>query len=228
MDTGILFNGQLAEMFGLPAEQAVATEAPLLGAAVQLKRGVRGRHVCVLHAFIDAAAPVRLGEAEALSNIQSRNEVAPYAFVLKPSRALRGAVSQRNMVLANRALLRMSQAPLAGATTVDDDRAGAYSSLPLDGYERGFLPGVTWLAMSFNCAAVAAKAYTDYTLFLERDDAPEGQIANLQVDPARLVSLAIPARLFDAMRAPIERAMSLDDAPPPGQPPLPFTIVSGQ
>ena len=48
------------------------------------------------------------------------------------------------------------------------------------------------------------------------------------LDPARLVSLAIPARLFDAMRAPIERAMSLDDAPPPGQPPLPFTIVSGQ
>lgn len=228
MNTGFLYGTKLAELLGLPADQAAETQAPLLGAAVEIKRGVTGRHICVLHAFVDSSAPMRLGDAAAVSNAQSRRDVAPYAFIVKPARALRGALSQRTMALSNRALLRMAKAPPSGPTTVNQDSAGAYSSLPLDGYERDFVPGVTWLAMSFNCAAVAAKDYTHFALWLERSDGPEQMIANLKVDPAQMLALEIPARLFDAMKPAIDRAMASDDASAPAEPPLPFQIVPGR
>ena len=225
METGFIYGGRLAELFGLPVERAVDTREPLLGAAIELKTGVKGRHLCVLHAFVDDAAPIRLGDAPAMSNALSRRDVAPYAFIVKPARTLRGAIGQRTMALSNRALLRMAAAPLASATTVNQDAAGAYSSLPLDGYERSFVPGVSWLAMSFNCAAVAAKDYASFTLWLERSDGPEQLIANLRVDPATMVALDIPASLFDAMKPAVDRAMAFDDAHPPAEAPLPFRIV---
>lgn len=226
MSTGFLYGARLAELFGLPADQTVETQAPLLGAAVEIKRGVTGRHLCVLHAFIDSASPARLGSPAMASNIQSRRDIAPYAFIVKPARTLRGALSQRTLALSNRALLRMARAPLAAATTVNQDTAGAYSGLPLDGYERDFVPGVTWLAMSFNCAALEGKDYTHFSLWLERSDGPEQMILNLKVDPAQMLAIEIPARLFSGMKPAIERAMASDDASAPAEAPLPFQIIS--
>ena len=226
--TGFMYGPRLAGLLGLPDEQATDVAEPLLGAAVELRVGAKGRHLCVLHVFVDAAAPLRLPAAQSLSNLQSRRDVAPYLFMRKAAKSIRGALSQRMLALSNLALLRMAKSPVSAATTVNQDAEGAYSSLPLDGYERDFVPGVTWLAMSFNCAALEGKDYTRYSLWLERSDGPEQMILNLKVDPAQMLELQLPARLFDGMRPAIDRAMQVDDARPPAPPEAPYQIISGE
>ncbi len=200
IETGFSYSPALASKFGLPPDDAMQMQSPLLGAALQIKDGVRGGQICLLHVLFDASADVRLPTDSQMHAIGANAGQFPNAFLTRPETEIRRHIGDVDGMLANKAMFRYGRGELTEAITVGDDSGASYSSMPLDGYHREFVPGVSWLAMSLNCELAAHEDYTHASMFLETSASPSEMILNLHVDPARMVELRIPEALFDGMR----------------------------
>ena len=85
--------------------------------------------------------------------------------------------------------------------------------MPLNGYNREFVPGVGWLAMTINCELAAHEEYKYATLYIESNDSPNNMILNGQVNPSKMVEFQIPQVLVEGMRSSLRAAT---DEPPGG------------
>jgi hypothetical protein len=54
------------------------------------------------------------------------------------------------------------------AITASQDASTAYVSMPLDGYHKKLVPGVSWLVMSSNCFLAARQYFKQISMFLRR------------------------------------------------------------
>ncbi len=223
----LVYGAELADLFGLPAQHAVDIGAPLLGAALEIDRGPRGGHLCRVHALVRSDAGLRLPAEDSLSLIAAGRSNAPFAFVRKPAKTMRKSLARVANALSNRAILRLSDAPIGGRVKISDDDEATYTSMPLDAFEREFVPGVDWFSMSFGCALLATQKYRQHVLWVERDDGEPDRILNLDLDPAQMVGLNIPRVLFDSMQPAVQAAQAADDADYPSTPPEPvFDVVT--
>lgn len=137
---------------------ALLLQAPLLGAAIEIKEGISGK-VCLLHILYGAKIDIRLPEAQTIQVLGLNIDVFPNGFLERPDGEIRKSFSAQIGTLANRALFRYGIDALEGEATSGKDTNGSYSSMPLNGYSREFVPGVGWLAMSINCELAAREEY---------------------------------------------------------------------
>ena len=205
METGFSYSTELAAKFGLPADDAIPLRAPLLGAAIEIKDGIAGK-VCVLHALYDASIDIRLPEAGSMQALGSNMDVFPNGFMRRPDKDVRKFFAAQVGALANRAMFRYGKNALEGGATAGDDANGSYTSMPLNGYNREFVPGVGWLAMSINCELAAHEEYTHAALYVESNASPSDMILNGHVDPGKMIELEIPRAMLDGMRASLRAA----------------------
>jgi len=199
-DTGFSYSADLAARFGLPADDATPMSAPLLGAAIEIKEGIAGK-VCVLHVLYDAAIDIRLPDAESMQALGSNMDVFPNGFMQRPDKDTRKFFAAQVASLSNRAMFRYGKSALEGGATAGDDAEGSYTSMPLNGYNREFVPGVGWLAMSINCELAAHEEYRYAALYLESNSSPSDMVLNGHVDPGKMIELQIPQALIDGMRS---------------------------
>lgn len=203
--TGFSYSPELAAKFGLPADKARTLAAPLLGAALEIKPGIAGP-VCLLHVLYDAGIDIRLPDAPEMHALGSNTDSFPAGFLAKADKSLRQFFAAQVGALSNRAIFRNGHGPLTEGAAVHEDKRGAYTSMPLTGYNREFVPGVGWLAMSVNCELAAHAEYSDASLFVESNASPSDMIFNAYVDPAKMIEFRIPAALIDGMRTALHAA----------------------
>ena len=221
METGFSYSAELAAKFGLPADDAIPLRAPLLGAAIEIKDGIAGK-VCVLHVLYDSSIDIRLPDAQSMQALGSNMDVFPNGFLQKPDKDIRKFFATQVGALANRAMFRYGKNALEGGATSGDDANGSYTSMPLNGYNREFVPGVGWLAMSINCELAAHEEYQHAVLFVESNASPSDMILNGHVDPTKMIEFQIPQVLIDGMRSSL-RAVA--DEPPVTRKVSKFSIV---
>jgi hypothetical protein len=205
LETGFSYSPELAAKFGLPADDATAMRAPLLGAAIEIKEGIAGK-VCLLHVLYDAAIDIRLPEAQSMQALGSNMDVFPNGFMQRPDKDTRKFFAGQVIGLSNRAMFRYGKNALEGGATAGDDADGSYTSMPLNAYNREFVPGVGWLAMSINCELAAHEEYQYAALYIESNSSPSDMILNGHVDPGKMIELQIPRALIDGMRASLRAA----------------------
>jgi hypothetical protein len=203
--TGFSYSPELAAKFGLPEDDAILLKAPLLGAAIEIKNGIVGK-ICLLHILYDAKINIRLPAAQAMQALGSNMDVFPNGFLESPDKEIRKFFADQVGALANRAMFRYGKSELDGEVVSGEDTDGSYTSLPLNGYNREFVPGVGWLAMSINCELAAHEEYRYATLYLESNDSPEDMILNGYVNPSRLIEFQIPQVLMRGMRSSLRAA----------------------
>lgn len=209
-DTGFSYSPELAARFGLPASDAMTLENPLLGVAMEIKSGIRGGKVCLLHVLFDASIDIRLPEDPQMHAIGSNVDVFPNGFLQKPDGEVRQHIATQVGALSNRAIFRNGRNELIAAATAGDDPDGSYTSMPLGGYHREFVPGVGWLVMSVNCELAAHDDYSFASLFVESNSSPSDMILNGHVDPAKMIEFKLPKGLIDGMRASLHAAAESD------------------
>jgi len=212
INTGFSYSSELAAKFGLSEDDAILLQAPLLGAAIEIKEGISGK-VCLLHILYDAKIDIRLPEAQTIQALGSNIDVFPNGFLERPDKEIRQFFAAQVGTLANRALLRYGINALEGEATSGKDANGSYSSMPLHGYNREFVPGVGWLAMSINCELAAREEYRYTALYLESNNSPSNMISNGQVNPSKMIEFQIPQALIEGMRSSLRAAT---DEPPSG------------
>ena len=198
-DTGFSYSPELAAKFGLPADDATAMTAPLLGAAMEIKDGISGK-VCVLHILYDAAIDIRLPDAQSMQALGSNMDVFPNGFMQRPDKDTRKFFASQVASLSNRAMFRYGINALEGGATAGDDAEGSYTSMPLNAYNREFVPGVGWLAMSINCELAAHEEYRFAALYVESNSSPSDMVLNGHVDPGKMIEFQIPQALVNGMR----------------------------
>ena len=210
-NTGFSYAPELAAKFGLSTDRARALEPPLLGVALEVKAGIAGP-VCLLHVLYDASIDIRLPDAAEMHALGSNIDSFPAGFLAKPDKSVRQFFATQVGALSNLAIFRHGHGPLTEGVAVHEDKRGSYTSMPLTGYKREFVPGIGWLAMTVNCELAAHDEYTDASLFVERNDSPSDMIFNAYVDPAKMIEFRIPAALIkgmqDAMHAATDEGMS--------------------
>lgn len=221
METGFSYSTELAAKFGLPAGDAIPLQAPLLGAALEIKDGIAGK-VCVLHVLYDASIDIRLPEAQSMQALGSNMDVFPNGFLQRPDKDLRKFFAAQMGALANRAMFRYGKNALEGGATSGDDADGSYTSMPLNAYNREFVPGVGWLAMSINCELAAHEEYTHAALYVESNASPSDMILNGHVNPTKMIEFQIPQVLIDSMRSSLKAAV---DEPASDRRAGKFTVV---
>ena len=203
INTGFSYSPTLAEKFGLSADDAIAMQAPLLGAALELKDGFAGKD-CVLHVLYDASIDIRLPDAQSMLALGSNMDVFPNGFMQRPNEEIRQFFGAQIGALANRAIFRFGDRPLEGGATAGHDPEGSYTSMPLQGYNREFVPGVGWLAMSINCELASQEQYQYSALYVESNSSPSDMVLNGHVDTSKMIELPVPQVLMDGMRASLE------------------------
>ena len=57
---------------------------------------------------------------------------------------------------------------LISAITALQNASAAYGSMPLDGYHKRFVSGVSWLVMSINCVLAVSQYFKQISIFLRR------------------------------------------------------------
>lgn len=206
-----VYSQSLAETLGLDVASAQGLAEPLLAAAIEVSEGINGRSRSVLHIWLQSDSDPRLPEAPLLVHPGAVAGQLPYQLLGKPSRTMRQHLGALTRTLSNRGVLRMSNAPLEGETTLSNDEGAAWSNLPLDQYQREFAPGVTYLAMAFNHAGVVSGNYSSFSFHLERAAGSSELIMNNQLNPAEMVNLSIPSDLFESMKSAFESALRQDD-----------------
>lgn len=205
IDTGFSYSPELAAKFGLPADDATAMNAPLLGAALEIKEGITGK-VCVLHVLYDAAIDIRLPQEHSMQALGSNMDVFPNGFLQRPDKDIRKFFAAQVGALSNRAMFRYGKTALEGGATAGDDEDGSYTSMPLNAYNREFVTGVGWLAMSINCELAAHEEYQYAALYVESNSSPSDMVSNGHVDPGKMIELQIPQALIDGMRPSLRAA----------------------
>jgi hypothetical protein len=205
INTGFSYSPELAARFGLPKDDAIPLQAPLLGAAVEIKDGIVGK-VCLLHVLYDAAIDIRLPAAQTMQALGSNMDVFPNGFLERPDSEIRKFFADQVGALSNRAVFRYGKKALDGEVALGKDNDASYTSLPLNGYNREFVPGVGWLAMSINCELAAHEEYRHAVLYLESNDSPGDMISNGYVNPSRMIAFRIPEALMIGMRASLRAA----------------------
>lgn len=223
--TGFSYSPELAPKFGLPAEEATDMQSPLLGLALQIEPGVRGGNICVLHIMFDSAADIRLPADHEMHAIGANVGVFPNGFMQRPDSEIRRHIADRDGALAHRAMFRNGRNELTEGATAGDDSNGSYTSMPLHGYNREFVPGVGWLAMMINCELAAHDDYSHASLFAESNLSPSDMIANLHVDPSKMIEFKFPAAFLPGMRsmlqAAVDESMDMNQHPVESR----FTII---
>jgi hypothetical protein len=204
--TGFSYSPGLAARFGLGEAGATALQSPLLGVALEIKTGLRGLKVCVLHVLYDASIDIRLPDLPEMHAIGSNVDVFPNGFLQRPDAEVRKFMAAQVGALSHRAIFRNGRAPLTASVVAGEDPDGSFTSMPLNAYKREFLPGVGWLAMSVNCELAAHEDYTHASLFVETNASPADMIANGLVDPARMIEFRIPSSLLEGMRPALRAA----------------------
>lgn len=203
--TGISYSAGLAAKLGLAADRAMDLDPPLLGVAIEVRTGLRGLQDCVLHVLFDATIDIRLPDAAEMHSIGPNVDVFPNGFLQRPDQDVRRYLAAQVGALSNRAIFRNGRGPLNASVVAGDDPDGSYTSMPLYGYQREFVPGVGWLAMSVNCELAAHDGYSHASLYVETNSSPADMIANGLVDPGRMIEFRIPrallAGMHDALRA---------------------------
>jgi hypothetical protein len=207
---GLLYSKELALLFGLPLDQSVELRPPLLGVALEIKKGSVGGHMCRLHVYYDAKSPVRLPAEDQLYLASAQLEQLPYGIIRKPSGEVRRFIGTTVRNLASRAIARFGTSKLISNVVASKDPNAAYVSMPLDGYHKNFVPGVSWLVMPINCALAARQDFYYVSLFLEKSHSPENLIMNELINPNDLIELTIPIELFNGVHDELERAVSDD------------------
>jgi len=215
INTGFSYSPELAQKFGLPGSDAIPLQSPLMGAAIEIKEGIAGK-ICLLHVLYDAAIDIRLPEAQGMQALGSNIDVFPNGFLVRPDKEIRKFFAAQVGALSNRAIFRYGKAALEGETLAGEDIHGSYTSMPLHGYNREFVPGVGWLAMSINCELAAHDGYQYATLYVESNDSPVDLILNGRVDPSRMIEFPIPQALMHGMRSSLREAAETSAGNPGG------------
>jgi len=205
INAGFSYSPQLAARFGLSQGDAIPLKAPLLGAAIEIKAGVMGK-ICLLHILYDAGIDIRLPPAQTMQALGSNMDVFPNGFLERPDKEIKRFFGDQVGALANRAMFRYGKIELEGDATAGKDTEGSYTSMPLDGYNREFVPGVGWLAMSINCELASQEQYRYASLYVESNDSPRDMILNGYVDPSRMIEFLIPQVLMEGMRSSLRAA----------------------
>lgn len=205
INTGFSYSPELAARFGLLKDDAILLQAPLLGAAIEIKDGITGK-ICLLHILFDTKINIRLPTAHTMQALGSNIDVFPNGFLERPDREIRKFFATQVGALANRAIFRYGKGELAGEIALGEDTDGSYTSMPLNGYNREFVPGVGWLAMSINCELAAHEEYRHSTLYVESIDSPNDMILNGCIDPSKMIEFQIPQVLIDGMRSSLRAA----------------------
>ena len=205
INTGFSYSPELAARFGLPEDDAILLQAPLLGAAIEIKEGIIGK-ICLLHILYDAKINIRLPAAQTIQALGSNMDVFPNGFLERPDKEIKKFFADQVGALANRAMFRYGKRELDGEVVLGEDTHGSYTSLPLNGYNREFVPGVGWLAMSINCELAAHEEYRYATLYLESNDSPKDMILKGYVNPSKLIEFQIPQVLMNGMRSSLRAA----------------------
>ena len=78
--------------------------------------------------------------------------------------------------------------------------------MPLLGYNREFVPGVGWLAMSINCELASQEQYPYSALYVESRSSPSDMVLNGHVDPGKMIEFQLPQNLMEAMRPSLQAA----------------------
>lgn len=208
-NTGFSYAPELATALGLPADKASTLEAPLLGAALEVKAGIAGP-VCLLHVLYDSSIDIRLPDAAEMHALGSNTDSFPAGFLAKPDKSTRQFFATQVGALSNRAMFRNGRGRLSAGVSVHEDKSGSYTSMPLAGYKREFVPGVGWLAMTVNCELAAHDDYTDASLFVESNGSPSDMIFNGFVDPSKMIEFRLPQQLLEGMRPALRAAAAGD------------------
>ncbi|MDH3351692.1 MAG: hypothetical protein OEM51_09095 [Gammaproteobacteria bacterium] len=209
-ETGFSYSPKLAKLFGLPEGDATDLHSPLLGAAIQIRAGTRGGSVCLLHVLFDTSIDIRLPDEQQMHAIGSNIDVFPNGFLQRPNSEVRQHIAAQVGALSHRAIFRNGRDRLTDAATAGDDPNGSYTSMPLGGYNREFVPGVGWLVMSVNCELAGHDEYSHASLFVERNSSPSDMILNGHVDPSKMIEFRIPQLLIDGMRATLRASANSD------------------
>ena len=204
-NTGFSYSPELAARFGLPKDDAIMLKSPLLGAAIEIKDGITGK-ICLLHILYDAKINIRLPASRIMQALGSNMDVFPNGFLERPDKEIKQFFADQVGALANRAMFRYGKRELDGEITLGEDSLGSYTSLPLNGYNREFVPGVGWLAMSINCELAAHEEYRHATLYLESTDSPKDMILNGYINPSKMIEFQIPQVLMTGMRSSLRAA----------------------
>lgn len=198
VNTGFSFSPELAAKFGLPKDDAIVLQEPLLGAAIEIKDGIAGK-ICLLHILYDAKINIRLPPAKTMQALGSNMDVFPNSFLERPDKEIRKFFADQVGALANRAIFRYGKSALEGEAVAGEDPDGSYTSLPLSGYNREFVPGVGWLAMSINCELAAHQGYRYASLYVESNSSPNDMILNGYINPPKMIEFQIPEALMGGM-----------------------------
>ena len=204
-NTGFSYSPELASKLGLPTDKASALEAPLLGAALEVKAGIGGP-VCLLHVLYDSTIDIRLPDAAEMHALGSNTDSFPAGFLAKPDKSIRQFFATQVGALSNRAAFRNSRVPLEGGANMTEDKNASYTSMPLSGYNREFVPGVGWLAMTVNCELAAHEEYSHASLLVETNAGPSDMIFNGHVDSSKMIEFVIPQSLIAGMRSSLRAA----------------------
>jgi hypothetical protein len=208
---GLVYSDKLAKLFGLPEAQTLEMKGPLLGAALDINEGIRGGNICRLHIYFDSELAIRLPSEQQMATASSQLGQFPYGSIKKPNADIRRAIGEDVRHLANRAIVRFGSTLLTSEVMASEDSNGAYVSMPLDGYQKNFVPGVSWLVMPINCALALRGDLNHISMFLETPDSPKDLILNQIIRPSVMVEFKIPNKLLRGMKVELEQAILEDE-----------------
>ena len=213
-NTGFSYSSELAVVLGLPAEKAMPLKPPLLGAAIEIKAGIAGT-ACLLHVLYDSNIDIRLPDASEMHALGGNIDTFPAGFLAKPDHRTRQFFAAQIGALSNRAVFRNGRTPLKGGENITQDKKASYTSMPLIGYKREFVPGVGWLSMTVNCELAAHADYSHASLLVESNGGASDLIFNGHVDPAKMIEFVIPQSLIEGMRSRLRAASDEGSGHPP-------------
>jgi hypothetical protein len=119
--SGLLYSEELALLFGLPVDQSVELQFPLLGVALEIKKGSFSGNICRLHVYYDAKSPIRLPAEDKLSLADAQLEQFPYGIIRKPSVEVRQLFGATVRNLANSAIARFGTSKLMSNVVASKD-----------------------------------------------------------------------------------------------------------
>jgi hypothetical protein len=210
LKAGMVYPERLAVLFGVPQAQSIAPAPPLLGAALEIKIGNRGGNICRLHVYCDGSLAVPLPSLQQLASAGAKLEQFPFASIKTPTKEIRQAIAEDVRHLAKRAIVRFGSSPPTSVINASQEPSAAYVSVPLEGYYKEFVPGVSWLVMSINCALAVRQDFTYISMFLETPKATPYLILNQIIRPTEMVDFKIPNKLFKDMNQELEQALVED------------------